>query len=332
MNRVTKTAILLALVLVGGSALIAQEWKGRGRLQGMVKDEQGNPIVGAKLTFRMGTDRVDPTKPGPEPVISDKTGKWAVLGLGQGTWSILIEAQGYNSSEGQSPVNEFAAAAPLSIVLKKPSAESVKAAEAQTKAGQANAAISQADALVKEEKFADARTQYQKAIELSDLQYHAPFIRAIARTYFMESQSAKTKEEKNAKLGQAIDALKQADQLKPDDPETLQVMVDLLVDAGREAEAQTYMAKLPAGTKVAPDTMINIGIRAFNEKHLDQALKQFTKVIEENPAMADAYYYRGLCYLNMNKTPEAKADFKKLIEIDPNHKYAKEAKDYLSAL
>src|SRR5579859_4986785 len=198
MNRTTKIAVLLTLALACGSALVAQEWRGRGRLQGLVKDEQGKPIVGAKLTFRMGTDRVDPAKPGPAPVISDQNGKWAVLGLGQGTWSILIEAEGYNSSEGQSPVNEFAAAAPLTIVLKKPSEAAVKAAEAQTKAGQANAALAQADALMKEEKYADARAQYQKAIELSDPQYHAPFLRAVARTYFMESQSAKTKDEKNA--------------------------------------------------------------------------------------------------------------------------------------
>src|SRR5579863_5681665 len=101
MKRTTRIAVLMVLAMACVSSLMAQEWRGRGRLQGVIKDEQGNPIVGAKLTFRLGTDKVDPAKPGPPPVLTDKSGKWSVLGLGQGTWSILIEAEGYNSSEGQ---------------------------------------------------------------------------------------------------------------------------------------------------------------------------------------------------------------------------------------
>jgi len=48
--------------------------------------------------------------------------------------------------------------------------------------------------------------------------------------------------------------------------------------------------------------------------------------------MAEAYYYRGLVFLNKGKTAEAKADFKKLLEIDPKNKFAKEAQDYLKSL
>jgi hypothetical protein len=34
----------------------------------------------------------------------------------------------------------------------------------------------------------------------------------------------------------------------------------------------------------------------------------------------------------MNKTAEAKADFQKLLELDPNHPNAKEAQEFLKAL
>jgi tetratricopeptide (TPR) repeat protein len=332
MRLLEKPSVLVAALLLCTLPLTAQDWRGRGRMQGVVKDEQGNPVANAKVTLRAGKDRVDPAAPGPATITTDKSGKFAILGLAGGPWGILIEADGYNGSEGQLAVNEFAPAPPLTIVLKKPSQEVAKAKQAASKAELANEAIGKADALLKDQKFAEARAEYQKAVELTDVQYHPPFLRAIARTYFAEGQAAKSKEEKTQKVNLAVNTLKQADQLKPGDPDTLQPLVDLLVDNGREAEAKTYMAQLPAGSKVAPDTLLNIGIREYNEKHLDAALAQFSKVIEQNPELPDAYYYRGLVYLNMNKVPQAKADFKKLLELDPNHKYAKEAKDYLNAL
>ena len=159
-----------------------------------------------------------------------------------------------------------------------------------------------------------------------------PVLRAIASTYYRESALAKTKEAKKEKVDQSIATLKQAIEIKPDDAESLQLIVNLLVGAGREAEAQTYMARLPQGAKVDAVTLINVGIKYYNEKQIDKALDQFNRVIAENPEMAEAYYYRGLVYLNKSKTAEAKADFKKLLEIDPKNKFAKEAQDYLKSL
>jgi tetratricopeptide (TPR) repeat protein len=89
---------------------------------------------------------------------------------------------------------------------------------------------------------------------------------------------------------------------------------------------------MPQGAKVDADTLINVGIKYYNEKQLDKALEQFNRVVTENPEMAEGYYYRGLVYLNKNKVPEAKADFQKLLEIDPKSKYANEVREYLKAL
>ncbi|HEX7200251.1 MAG TPA: tetratricopeptide repeat protein, partial [Dongiaceae bacterium] len=339
MSRLLKSAAALALVLActcAGSAA-AQDWKGRGRAQGIVKDEQGKPVAGAKVTLRPGKGRVEASSSGPPPLTTDKNGKWATLGLAGGPWGVLIEADGFIASEGQIQIQEEGPPAPpITIALKRPTAEQqqqTQAAKEPTKGAQAKEALIKGNDLLAQQKYSEARTEYQKALDLLETPDIKPSIlRTIASTYFKESGEAKTKQEKAAKLDQAITILKQALDIKPDDPETLQLLVDLLVDAGKETEAQTYMAKLPAGTKVAPDTMINIGIRYFNDKQYDKALAQFNKVAEQNPDLPDTYYYRGLVYLNMNKIPDAKADFKKLLALDPNHKYAKEAKDYLNAL
>jgi tetratricopeptide (TPR) repeat protein len=194
------------------------------------------------------------------------------------------------------------------------------------------AAITDGNAALQADKLVEAREAYEKAIALLDPPNQVPVLRAIASTYYRESGQVKTKDEKAQKLEKSIATLKQALEIKPDDTESLQLIVNLLVGAGREAEAQTYMAKLPQGAKVDADTLINVGIKYYNQKQLDKALEQFNRVVAENPEMAEAYYYRGLVYLNKNKVPEAKADFKKLLEIDPKSKYANDVREYLKAL
>jgi len=323
LSRTIKTMLLLlALALAAGVPGHAQAWAGRGRLQGTVKDESGKPVQGAKITLRKGTERVDAKSPGPDPIMTDKNGKWSILGLGEGPWGILIEKEGYIPSEGQAPVNEFGPAQPINVTLKLIPKEVIEKAKQEDKGSQAKAAVERGNALLNEGKYADARAAYQEGMaKLEDKTLHPAILRAIADTYYREN-----------KVNEAIDTLKQALALAPDDVDSLRLITNLLVGAGREAEAQAYMAKLPQGTTMDPNTILNLGIKAFNEGKMDQALTQFDRAVKENPNLADAYYYRALTYLNQNKKAEAKADLEKLLQIDPNNKYAKDAREMLKDL
>jgi len=322
-SRPVKTMLLLAtLALAAGVPAWSQSWAGRGRLQGTVKDESGKPVEGAKVTLRKGTDRVEASNPGPNLLTTDKNGKWSILGLAQGPWGVLIEKEGYIPSEGQAPVNEFGPSPPINITLKVIPKEVLQKAEQESTAGQAKAAIERGNALLGENKFAEARAAYQEGMaKLEDKSVHPAILRAIADTYYREN-----------KVDQAIDSLKQALAIAPDDVDSLRLITTILVAAGREAEAQTYMAKLPQGATLDPNTILNLGIKAFNEGKMDQALAQFDRAVKENPSLADAYYYRALTYLNQDKKAEAKVDLQKLLEIDPNNKYAKDAREMLKDL
>ncbi len=323
LSRTVKTTLLLAaLTLAAGVPSWGQAWAGRGRLQGTVKDESGKPVEGAKVTLRKGTDRVDPKTDGPAPLTTDKNGKWSTLGLAQGPWGVLIEKEGLIPSEGQVAVNEFGPAQPINVVLKVIPKEVIQKAEQESAAGQAKAAIERGNALLGEGKYAEARAAYQEGMgKLEDKTLHPAILRAIADTYYKEK-----------KADQAIEALKQSLAIAPDDADTLRLITTILVAEGREAEAQTYMAKLPQGTTLDPNTILNLGIKAFNEGKMDQALVQFDRVVKENPTFADAYYYRALAYLNQDKKAEAKADLQKLLELDPNNKNAKDAREMLKDL
>lgn len=316
------TALLTLLLLVGSVPVWGQAWAGRGRLQGTVKDESGKPIEGAKITLRKGTDRVDPKTEGPKVITTDKNGKWSVLGLAGGTWGILIEKEGLMTSEGQAPVNEFAVAQPINIVLKAPPKEVIQKAQEESAAGQAKAAIERANAQLAQGQYAQARASYEEGMaKLEDKALHPAIYRAIADSWYKEG-----------KTDQAIESLKKSLEFAPDDAATLQLLVNLLVGANREDEAKAYMAKLPQGATVDPNTILNLGIKEFNGGNMDQALAHFDRAVRENPSLAEAYYYRALVYMNQSKNAEAKADLEKLLQLDPNNQYAKDAREFLKDL
>ncbi|HET9208938.1 MAG TPA: tetratricopeptide repeat protein [Thermoanaerobaculia bacterium] len=326
--RSAKPVVFLMVLLALASVPVwGQSWAGRGRLQGTIKDEAGKPIQGATITLRKGSDRVDPKADGPKPLTTDKNGKWAILGLANGPWGILIQKEGYQDSEGQINVEEFPVGPvqPVNIVLKKPSQEQVQAAQAQqgpSAGAQAKAAIEKGNALLAQNKYAEARAAYEEGMsKLEDKSLHPAIYRAIADAYYKEG-----------KTNEAVDTLKKSLELAPNDPDTLQLIVNLLAAAGREEEAKTYMAKLPQGTKIDPAIGLNVGIKAFNEGKMDAALKEFNEVITANPSLADAYYYRAMVYLNKQQNAQAKADLNKLLQLDPNSKFAKDAKDFLKEL
>lgn len=347
--------VLAAASLLSTEIVQAQEWAGRGRLQGVLKDEAGKPVEGAKLTFRKGAEKVDPALPGPATIASNDKGKWSIGGLAGGAWSVLIEKDGFLISEGQLQVNEFSPAQPATITLKKPSAEMIAAQQQAAANDETRAALEAGNGFMQTQQWASARGEYEKALAQLDAKYHPQVLRAIGQTFAMEQQFDKALERLEAAkvadpadadtlnlLAQtyyqanqpekAIETLKASLVARPGDAATTKLLVDLLVDAGREAEAKPYEALLPEGTKIDPVSLLNVGIRAYNEGKYDRALESFNRVAAENPELADAYFFRALAYMPLGKMKEAKADFQKFLEMAPSHAKAKEAKEMLDAM
>ena len=115
-RRVSLAVAALLAVLVPAFAAPsadAQSWAGQGRAQGRVLDEEGEPITGATVTLEH-----EALGGGPPPVESDAKGRWALLGLATGRWSLTIEADGYDTSRGWVTVQ--GGPAPLTEVRMQP--------------------------------------------------------------------------------------------------------------------------------------------------------------------------------------------------------------------
>ncbi len=313
-SRIRSIALLIAVTTAVALPLSAQDWKGRGRLTGLVTNEQGQPVEGATVTVKK-----EGTGDGPEPISTDKKGRWAMGGLATGTWEVTVELPGYVPAAGSTKVIEGNIPSdPIRIDLRPVPKESPEVVQQSATAG----AIEQGNQLLTAGKYAEARAQYQTALAtIEEDAKKAPLLVGIAQTYAAEGNKA-----------EALKTLEQSLAYKPGDEKTLRTLVDILVAEGREAEAQKYLAQLPAGTTVDPNALLNMGIKKYNDKDVEGALVMFDRVVRENPNLPDAYYYRALAYLNQGKTEEAKADFAKLLEIAPDHEKAAEAKEFLAAL
>ncbi len=313
MKPLRTAAFLIVVALLVVPALQAQDWAGKGRMQGQVTDPDGNPLVGVKITLTK--DGVEGK--GPKPLTSNKKGRWSVLGLSGGNWTAVLEHEGFHAGEGTVKVNEFGSGPNVPVVLRPITEEEIQQAAAKSAVG----VIDEGNALLEGGNYAEARAKYEEAIAGLEEEHQAPLMRGIARTYFQEGNTDK-----------AIETLDKAIALAPEDLDSLRLIINLLVASDREADAKVYMDRLPEGMTVDSDTLLNIGIKAYNDNELEVALETFDRVVAENPENADAYYYRGLCHLNSGSSPEAKADFGRMLEIAPDHPNAGEAKQFLEYL
>ena len=96
-GRTTTVFSLLLILAIAVSPLSAQDWAGKGRAQGLVKDDAGNPLAGATITLQFPAD--SPIG-GPEPLTTNEKGRWSILGLTGGTWKVLIDLGGLSALRG----------------------------------------------------------------------------------------------------------------------------------------------------------------------------------------------------------------------------------------
>ena len=349
-NPLLVLSLALVLGLLPAAGALAQDWKGRGRIQGKVVDEAGEPIQGATIKIVFGD------RGGPEPFETKKNGRWAYMGLTSGSFTVQIEAEGYVGAEGQIRVNEYTPSAnkPLETTLRK---DAVAAAKAE--GDRLMVVLSEGNQLLLDGQYADARARFEEVrAEVKDDKQKRQLDRAIAGTYLEEGKTAEARtrlealmaaEEdpqlraedlrtiarshyKDENVDQSVAALEKALVEVPEDPGTLRLIVDILLASGRETEAEPYMARLPQGEKIDPNALLNLGIAAYNGGDMDKALDKFQKVVDAYPDNASAHYYLGLTFMGKMENSKAKEHLDTLLALEPEHPNAAEAKQFLEYL
>lgn len=336
--------IFCGLVLFS-AVLAAQDWRGKARVDGWVKDTDGQPIEGAKvqLTREAG---------GSTAVKTNKKGYWSVMGLIGGPWNVDITAGGYELRQLAINLSEAARVPPLDIKMTKsaPAApdagvsggappetvewikegnrllEDVQIIErAQRGDPVAQAALSKRgytgipskDAA--KENYAQARALYEKA--LAAVPGNPAILKGIAQAYAGEGNREKS-----------VETLRQVLEADPDDNDSRVLVASMLLETGKLEEGKAMLDALPEGAVKDSGVYANVGILFMNKGKAADAATYLTRGIALDPADADLYYYRGLAYMQAKKNAEAKADLNKYLELKPEGPEAKEVREILQAL
>ena len=319
--RLRFVSIFAALSLGFVASSAAQEWRGRARVDGVVKNDAGEPVADCAVKLRWGKSG----RGGPDAK-SDSKGKWVMGGLASGPWDVDFECPGYKPRQIQVSLSEAgrnetvaiqvepapqapppaAAAAPqLEVGGKKISPETAKAIEA------GNAAIAA-------KNWAVARESYVQA--LGELPDNAALLQRVAVAYLGEGNK-----------DEALRYAKMASEKAPQDTGPWQMIAEIEIEKGHADEGLAALAKIPPEKIVDSTLYLNAGIALFNRKKLPEAEAAFDKAIAVKPD-ASAYYYRGLARYQEKKMADAKADLQKSLELDPNGPDAKDIKDLLKSI
>jgi tetratricopeptide (TPR) repeat protein len=285
--------LLAGLLLVTPAA--GQDWKGQGRIEGKVLDEKGQPFADVVVKLELPGRGKTETR-------TDKKGKWIIGGAAAGNWNIDFEHAGYLTKRITTSVAESTRGRPIEVQLEKVPGPPPEVLDA----------IAKGDEAYKAGRWAEARAHYETLLGHELISSRPDVVKnlhmQLARCYSGEKNYAKELEHLEAVLAT--------------DPGNAQLLILAASEAlqGDEALMQKgleLLQRVPDGAVDNPDIFFNIAVTFFNKQKIDEAITYYTKAVTLSPTYADGFFFRGNAYLNQGKTAEAKADYKRFLEVAP---------------
>jgi tetratricopeptide (TPR) repeat protein len=143
---------------------------------------------------------------------------------------------------------------------------------------------------------------------------------------------------RNKRYDEAEKAFKTAIEQNPNLPDAYNGLANVynaLRKFDEAAEASAKAQELQAASGAGPadaGAVFNQGVILWNSGKIAEAKVQFEKAVELDPNMAEAHYWLGMANLNEGKLPEAVGYFEKYVELAPEGQYAAQAKGVIAQL
>jgi len=317
-------AILALTILIPGLAL-AQAWAGKGRAEGIVMDENGDPIEGATVTLTLPAAGNE----GPEPLTTNKKGRWGFLGLDGGVWKVLIEAKGYMSSPGQLQVNPYQAAQPLKITMRVSATAKIDTGDERMEAGDyagARADYEKAmtalppdaqgrlrarvgETYLQEGNYSAARTEFSRALTVIPEEEQAFLLLQIGNTHQMEKNYPQAR----AQYEKALPLLSPEGQAE--------VLMTIAQGFGLEQNTTGAIDTLIRAEQTAPGNPQVIQVLAdllMREGRDDEAAEYMARLPEDIELPSDMVLNMGIRLYNEGSMEEALGFFERAAEEHPD--------------
>jgi Flp pilus assembly protein TadD len=300
-----KFALVSALILVSSLVLSAQDWKGKGRVGGVVLDEAGKPLEGVtvKLFSLKAQEGLQ--------VKTDKTGRWMAAWIRSGGWNIDFEKIGYGPKKIIVDISESKKNPDIELSLAKV-AGLVITDEVKDLLGRGNELFDKKD-------YDGALTLYQEILTKYPEAY--PVYRNVGNCYFAQ-EKYDLAEESYLKLLEK----------NPKDVEGIIAIGNCYANRGNPEKALEWYGKVEFDKIDDPIVLFNLGTNYYNNAKFEDALKFYQKAVEKQKDSTDALFQLGLTYLNLQKNAEAIASFESYLKIDAESQRADQVKAFLDYL
>jgi tetratricopeptide (TPR) repeat protein len=286
--KLARVVGLVTFVALGPPAG-AQDWRaGTGRLEGKVTDAQGQPVASAVVKLEL------PGRGGTE-LRTDGKGRWAILGLAGGEWTVELSAPGFTPRRLTVTVSELSRRPALETRLEPAAGPSPEVL----------VALEKAEASYREGRYAEARREYETLLALRpDLA--ARIQQQIGFSYVHEKDPAR-----------ALDHLQLALDAEPDNVPVRAAAVQAAFEAGQPERGRALLAGVAPEGIQDPDIAYNFGVDLLNAGATREAVPWLTRSIDLDPRQVDGYYRRALAHLQLGDVAECRADFERVVERAP---------------
>jgi tetratricopeptide (TPR) repeat protein len=319
-NNGCKAIVIILFLFSTVNFVLAQSGRGKGRLKGEVLDENGNPIENAKivLTSIKHQDLSFDT-------ISDKKGKWSVLGLGSGMWRVSVTAEGYLPAYIDTNVKQLKGNPEIIIALEK----SEQAAHINSQDRASLDLFNQGNEFFAEKKYDEAISAFEQFLEKNP--EFSPVHINIGNCYIQKNELDKAAQEFN----RVLEGIKpEKDDMRANEIATKAMagMGEVYLLKGDFENAQKYIKKVLDDSPEDERMTFNMGEIYFSNNKIDEAIHYYEQSKQINPEWGKPYLKLGYAYLNKGNFEKAKENLKKFIEVDPDSPDVQTAQNILKYL
>ena len=300
-TRYAWICFLLGLMMLS-ALVLAQEWRGKGRLRGVVLTEDGQPVPGVKVILmhvQFGA-KIE--------FITDEKGKWVAANIRGGAWNIDFRADGYEPRQISTTVSEVLRSKPIEISLKR--------TEKSIVTDKVTALLASGNALYEQKKYQEAIQEYLSILKQNPVLYiiHTN----IGNAYY--------------ELGDYDSAIKHYQLVLNEEPDSTEVLIalgNMYLEKGEIEKGLGYFDQIDMEQITNPHIFYNIGTSFFNKGEVNKAVEYYNRAIGLDSNLSDAYYQLGVCHLNLNEKEKARESFQKFLELAPDSAKAASAKEML---
>jgi len=302
----SRAALLAAAMALVSVPLLAAD----SNLTGVVRDEKGNPVAGAKVVVTSPR-----AKDLNAELTTDESGAFSTaVPNARFSYVIRVEHEGFSPSQIEAPT---VTNAPISITLRPPFG--VPPPPPPPKIDPAIAAYNEGVEILQKGDRPGAEKKFDEAVAGKP---------DLAAAWKVISQLAYERKD----YAKALSAGRKFVELDAKDKDLYGILMDSAQKSGDTAGAADYKKKFVEANADNPEVNFNAGAESYTAGDYAGAAASFSKAAELKPDMANAYFWLGMANYNLKKYGQARGNYQKYLELAPQGDQADNAKKMLEAL